>query len=353
MASNAAGDATLVALKAVGPNWPRLGTFESDPQVSNTEAFGLRAGRYGAAVDDLMLDRLKLKVGDRFKLGDLEFDIRARIVSEPDRLGAGIGFTARALISTDALRASGLIQPGALIYWTTRVLMGSDQAPASEAELSAFLKEAKAKFPEAGWEVRSRGAVSPDVSRTLGQFGEFLALVGLISLVVGGVGVANAAGGFIERKRGSLAILKALGASGAEIVALALIEFLAVAAIGILIGLVVGAAVPYLVAGLAAASLPYPIAPSIYPRRTGARRGLWRADRARLLDRAARPGARSSGLGAVSRPHRTGENAPALALFRARAHRCRCVGRARRSSPVRKRPSRSPWSSRRRSGWSR
>ena len=106
----------------------------------------------------------------------------------------------------------------------------------------------------------------PTFSRNIDRFGEFLALVGLISLVVGGVGVGNAAGGFLERKRGSLAILKALGASGAEIVALALIEFLAVAAVGVSIGLVVGAAVPYLVAGIAGAALPYPIAPSIYPR---------------------------------------------------------------------------------------
>ena len=54
-------------------------------------------------------------------------------------------------------------------------------------------------------------------SRDLDRFGEFLALVGLISLVVGGVGVANAAQGFVERKRATLAILKALGASGGAV----------------------------------------------------------------------------------------------------------------------------------------
>ncbi len=266
MARNAAGDPTLLDLKAVGLDWPRLGKAELDPPLPIGEALQLRDGRYGAIVDDALLDRLNLKVGDTFALGDLEFAIRARVVAEPDRLGSGIGFGARAIVSLDALRASGLVQPGSLIRWTTRVLMGDEASPAGGAEVAGLLAEAKARFPEAGWEARSRGAVSPDLSRTLDRFGEFLALVGLISLIVGGVGVANAAGGFIERKRASLAILKALGASGAEVVTLAMLEFLAVAGIGVAIGLVVGAATPYLVAGVAAAALPYPLAPSIYPR---------------------------------------------------------------------------------------
>ena len=269
MARNPAGDATLVDLKAVGPDWPRLGALELDPVVPVAQALEKRDGRYGAIVDDALLDRLGLKVGQSFALGNLDFDIRARVVAEPDRLGTGIGFGARVLVSLDALGESGLVQPGALIRWTTRVLMGAQAAPASAAEVADFVAKAKAKFPEAGWEVRSRGAVSPDLSRTLDRFGEFLALVGLISLVVGGVGVANAAQGFIERKRASLAILKALGASGAEAVALALVEFLAVALIGIAIGLVVGAAAPFLVAAIAAAALPYPLEPSVYPRELG------------------------------------------------------------------------------------
>ena len=119
------------------------------------------------------------------------------------------------------------------------------------------------------------------LSRNLERFGEFLALVGLISLVVGGVGVANAAQGFVERKRATLAILKSLGASGGAVVALALIEFLAVARSGV-------AHRPRRRRGDALsrrrrwrrAALPYPLAPAIYPRRTRARGALRSLDRA-------------------------------------------------------------------------
>ena len=109
-----------------------------------------------------------------------------------------------------------------------------------------------------------------------------------MSLVVGGVGVANAAQSFVERKLATLAILKALGASGGAAVALALAEFLAVTLIGVAAGLAIGAATPFVVDALFAAALPLPLAPAIFPRELGARRALRPADRARLRRRAAR-----------------------------------------------------------------
>lgn len=265
MARNEAGDATLVEVKAVEPDWPKLGQAQFAPPMASAETLAAHDGVYGAAVEAALLDRLALKIGDGFAIGDAHFQIRATLVSEPDRLAAGIGLGPRALISQDALRATGLIQPGALIRWTTRVILNPGGPPPSDGAVAALLADAKAKFPEAGWEARSRANVSPDFSRDLDRFGEYLALVGLISLVVGGVGVANAAQSFVERKRGTLAILKALGASGGAAVALALTEFLVTALIGVAAGLAIGAATPFAVAWLFAAALPLPLAPAIYP----------------------------------------------------------------------------------------
>ncbi len=84
-------------------------------------------------------------------------------------------------------------------------------------------------------------------------------------MVVGGVGVANAAQGFVERKRVSLAILKAIGATGTGVVVLALVEFLAVALAGALAGSALGAAIPFAVNWLFADVIPIPLAPSIDP----------------------------------------------------------------------------------------
>jgi putative ABC transport system permease protein len=265
MARANSGEATLVEAKAVGDDWPRLGEATFDPAMTPAQALAKDGDAFGAAVEPALLDRLGLKVGDPFDIGAAHFVVRARLVSEPDRLATGIGFGPRVLMSEAALQASGLIQPGALIRWTTRLQIGG-AAPPDDAALNRVVDAAKAAFPEAGWEARTRANVSPDFARDLDRFGQFLTLVGLVALVVGGVGVANAAQGFVERKQATLAILKALGASGGAAVALALTEFMAVALIGVALGLIVGALAPFVLNALFADALPLPLAPAIFPR---------------------------------------------------------------------------------------
>jgi putative ABC transport system permease protein len=259
------GTAALIEIKSVEASWPNIGQAEFAPAMSPHDAFAFRDGIYGAVVEEALLDRLNLKIGDRFALGDSRVEIRTTIVSEPDRLGSGLGLGPRALISEKALRATGLIQPGSLVRWTTRILMGASGAPPSQAAVKAFLAEAQQAFPEAGWEARDRANVSPSFSKNLDRFTEFLALIGLTSLIVGGVGVANAAQGFVERKRPTLATLKSIGATGGAVVLFALIEFTAVALIGIGLGLALGAALPFAVDALFGALIPFPLAPAIFP----------------------------------------------------------------------------------------
>jgi putative ABC transport system permease protein len=265
MARSGEGEAALVELKAVDPGWPSIGRAEFSPEMSVESALSPRSGVYGAAVEDALLDRLNAKIGDELTIGALKAEIRAVLKSEPDRLGAGVGLAPRVLILTEALGASGLVQPGSLVRWTTRVLMNPQGEPPDQRAVKALLAEAKKAFPEAGWETASRGNVSPVFSKNLDRFSEFLALIGLTSLIVGGVGVANAARGFVERKRSTLATLKSVGATGGEVVALALFEFLAVASLGVAAGLALGAALPFVVKELFGAILPFPLAPGVYP----------------------------------------------------------------------------------------
>jgi putative ABC transport system permease protein len=265
MARAVSDDAALVELKAVEPSWPRIGAAVLAPPMSLAEALSEKDGVFGAAAEEALMARLNLKLGDVVRIGDGKFAIRTILVSEPDRLAAGVGLGPRVLISQAALDATGLVQPGSLIRWTTRVVMGGAGAAPDEASVQRLLGEAKRAFPQAGWEARSRLNVSPDFNRDLDRFAEFLTLAGLLSLVVGGVGVANAAQGFVERKRATLAILKAIGATGASVVALALIEFSIVALIGALAGATLGAAIPFAVDWLFGSLLPIPLAPSIEP----------------------------------------------------------------------------------------
>jgi putative ABC transport system permease protein len=255
----------LVELKAVDPAYPVVGELLTQPQLPVADLLAERDGVYGGVVDHTLLARLDLKVGDRVTVGAATVELRASLVSEPDKIANGIGFGPRLLVSQNALRASGLLQPGSLVRWTYRLHVPN----ASDARLEQIAAEAARALPEAGWEIRSRVNADPRFARNIERFTQFLTLVGLTALLVGGVGVANAVRSFVDRKRGSIATLKALGAPGGQVVALYILQVLAIAAVGILVGLVVGAALPFGIAALFGGLLPIPITPTVAPAELG------------------------------------------------------------------------------------
>jgi putative ABC transport system permease protein len=266
MARTESGAAALIEVKAVKPSWPTIGEAAFEPSMSTAEALAEGGGGFGAVAEETLLARLHLRIGQSFRLGDAMFILRAVLSHEPDHLAVGIGLGPRVLISQAALNATGLVQPGSLVRWTTRVVMGGAESTPGQTAVESLIRKADEAFPAAGWETRSRLDVSPDFTRDLDRFAEFLTLAGLLSLVVGGVGVANAAQGFVERKRTTLAILKAIGATGTGVVALALIEFAIVALAGATAGAAIGVAIPFAVNGLFADVIPVPLAPSVDPR---------------------------------------------------------------------------------------
>ena len=246
-----------------------------------------RDGAFGAAADATLLARLDLKIGDRVSVGNATFQIRSVVGAEPDKLAGGVGFGPRFLVSEAGLRATELLQPGSLVRWIYRVKLPDNAADDRAAQTLA--SDARSALPEAGWEIRSRGNASPQLERTISRFTQFLTLVGLAALLVGGVGVANAVKSHIDRRRDVIATFKALGATGRDVFTIYLTQVVVLAAVGSVIGLAAGAALPFVIVGLFGKLLPLPVVPALHPDRTGAVAGLRPADRARLRAVAARP----------------------------------------------------------------
>lgn len=270
MARRDDGEAALVEIKAVDRAYPLAGEAGLEPARSLPDTLAEHDGVHGIAADAALLARLDLALGDRIAIGDARFELRAVLTAEPDHLASGIGFGPRVLMSETALRATGLLQPGSLTRWLYRVVLGPETAaPASEADVDGFAELAKQAFPEAGWEVRTRKNISPQFSQNLDRFTQFLTLVGLTSLIVGGVGVANAIRGHLERKRATIAILKSLGATGSMAFGLMLTQVMLVACLGVAIGVFCGAALPYLAVWGFGALIPFPLSPSLHPAAIG------------------------------------------------------------------------------------
>src|SRR5262249_13976192 len=119
--------------------------------------------------------------------------------------------------------------------------------------------------PGAGWDIRTRTNATPTVERNVEHFTQFLTLVGLTALLVGGVGVANAVKSHIDRKRDVIATLKALGASGGLVFTIYLSQVMLLALVGSVLGLALGASLPFGVAAVFRAIIPLPIAPALQP----------------------------------------------------------------------------------------
>ncbi|CAH1663055.1 ABC transporter permease [Hyphomicrobiales bacterium] len=263
MANAGEKGAALVEIKAVDSAYPSIGAVETDPQAPLPGLLEQRDGAYGAVADPVLFGRLDLKPGDTVTIGGAKIQLRANLVSEPDKIAAGVGFGPRLLMSQEALRATGLIQPGSLIRWTYRLQL--PPTAASDADLERVVADVGTQQREAGWEIRSRANAAPSFQRNLERFTQFLTLVGLTALLVGGVGVANAVRRFVEAKKLDFATMKAVGATGGRVVAIHLTEVMLVAAIGTAIGLVLGAAAPFGLGAVVQSILPVPFEPTLAP----------------------------------------------------------------------------------------
>ncbi|MDO8980996.1 MAG: FtsX-like permease family protein [Afipia sp.] len=258
MARSPSGEFALVDLKAVDGNYPMLGTVSLEPKMPVPDLLAQRDGAFGAGADAVLLARLGLKAGDRVTVGNAPFEIRATVQAEPDKLAGGVGLGPRLLVSEDALRATGLLQPGTLVRWIYRLQL-PDPASGDERATQTVVDAAQKALPEAGWEVRTRGNASPQLERNITRFTQFLTLVGLAALLVGGVGVANAIKSHLDERRDVIATFKALGATGREVFTIYLTQVMVLATLGSLIGAAIGAALPFIIVGLFGKILPLPV----------------------------------------------------------------------------------------------
>ncbi len=247
---------TLIELKAVDAAYPLYGAAALAPAqdlAAALAALAARDGAYGAVVDPAVAERLGLKVGDRFKIGTAALELRATIERIPDAALSGLVFGPGVVISAAALGQTGLLQPGALVTYDYRLKLPAVSDPA------AWVREARDKFPDAGWQVRTASEASPELQRFIDRIALFLGLVAITALLVGGIGIGSAVAYFVAGKTATIATLKSLGASTRLVFAAYAAQIGVLALAGIVAGLAVGALVPLAVAPFVAKLLPVPL----------------------------------------------------------------------------------------------
>ncbi|MBE9603872.1 ABC transporter permease [Acetobacteraceae bacterium H6797] len=259
MAIAASGARTLVELKAVDNAYPLIGELVLNPPGEMSSQENLADGRYDFVVDPLVAERLGIQRGDTVRLGEASFTLDGTITSEPDKLTTPTLLGPRAMIALSALPATKLVQPGSLVQYQYRVRLPEG------ASRDDFVRDLRAAFPDGGWRIRTSAAVAPSVNRWLDQASNFLTLAGLTALLVGGIGVATGVRGWLDQRGRTIATLRCLGAPARVIFTTYLVQVLALAGLGIVVGLVAGYGLTWAAASALAGALPVPPRLGVYP----------------------------------------------------------------------------------------
>jgi putative ABC transport system permease protein len=255
VAGGASVDRLLVELKAVDGAWPLFGAATFDPPQSVATALAAE----GVAVDQLVKDRLGLQPGASVRLGDTTLRVSAVLTDEPDRVATPSFLGPRALISIATLEKADLLKPGAIVDYRLRVALPQGADP------GRFIEAVRDAFPNTGWRFRDSRDAAPGVVQFVDSTSLFMTLVGLTSLLVGGIGVANGVRAWLEARARGIAVLRCLGASPRLVFAVCLIQVGTLALLGIALGVAAGAALPVLGSGLLNAVLPVPLVTGVFP----------------------------------------------------------------------------------------
>ena len=252
----------FVDLVAAGPGYPLLGgvgTSDAEAMVSPFNALEERDGMFGALVDPVMLDQLGLKTGDTITIGGTEFAVRGTLTGLPDGPVRGFRLGLSTLLSTDGFahvsdRTSPL--PGLGTNFRYKLLLASGDTEAERERLAAELGDA-------GWEIRSALDGLGPMLRYYELFTGFLMVVGLGSLLIGGVSVWSVMSAYIGERSGVIAVLRSLGAARWRVLVHFLVQVLALGLVGVGIGIAVGVTIGLVVLPVVGEAIGIPLARDI------------------------------------------------------------------------------------------
>jgi putative ABC transport system permease protein len=243
------GNTVFLDIYAVDDEYPLYGNVISPQLELGTKPAELLKqvdGVYGAIVDPVILDRLAIDVGGRFRVNQTEFEVRGLLQSLPNGALRGFHLGLTAVMSIEAQQSNPNTRaplPGLLTQFGYKIKLNEGDYRTAQPIVEAHFAG------DAQWKVQSPYDAAGDLSRLYDLFVRFLLIVGLSALLVGGIGISNAVSAYIGERQKAIATLRSLGATGARIMVHFFTQIGLLSMVGIVLGLVIGAA-------LTAAALP-------------------------------------------------------------------------------------------------
>ena len=262
------GRTLLTEVKAVAAEYPLRGKLRIRLSRQSADFEPRRIPSRGEVwVDDRLLRRLAIKIGERIVLGEREFAVAAMVSEEPESSVGFMNLGPRLMMNAADLPSTGLIQPASRV--TYRLFVAGD----SKA-ITAFRSFATTAIG-AGQRVEDIRDARPEIRSALERAERFLGLAALMTVILAGVAVALAARRYLQRHLDACAIMRCLGATQGMILRLHGLQFVVIGLLagsaGCLVGLVLQYVLAAVLAPVVSVTLP---APGLRPMMQGLAAGF-------------------------------------------------------------------------------
>lgn len=241
----------LTEVKAVDGDYPFYGDLELTPAGSRLRDL---LGDDGVVVAPELLAKLGLAIGGGLRIGGQDFVIRGTVGKEPDRVVGAFSLGPRIFLSLAGLERAGLEQFGSRITYRLLLRLPAGSSEARLREVAAGLR----RLAPADDRVRieTYREAQPAMRQGLRRVESFLSLAALLSLLVGGVGVAQTVRAWLASRLDAIAVLKCLGYRPREVLALYLGQTALLGLVASAAGILFGVGIQLLVTRLFAGLLP-------------------------------------------------------------------------------------------------
>ena len=236
----------LVELKVVDGRYPFYGTLVLDPPAPGaTDGAGSTPS---LAPDEAWcgpdaLGGLGIGVGDTISIGGADFRVAAAVVDEPDRLDFALTLGPRVFLSAEGFARTSLVGGRNRVQYRALYRLDGDRTHDELEVLEDAIRDAAPA--EAGLHISTHTEAQPSVRRALGQVEDYLGLVALLSLLLGGAGVSQVVRAWLAGRTQAVAVMRCLGFRAREVAAVYLGNVALLAVLGCVVGGVLGALLPH------------------------------------------------------------------------------------------------------------